>query len=166
MDKSFSVLIVDDNAYMRTIITTIVRAFGTTVIDEAANGADALERLRTRKFDCAIVDLAMDPINGLEFLHLVRTSKDSPDRYLPVIIVSAHSSRAQILQARDAGADEILTKPVTASALLARLKAVIEERRPFVSSGAYFGPDRRRKRVIDYAGPFRRHDDPDIFGKG
>lgn len=159
MPQGRSLLIVDDNAYMRTIVATIARACGVAIVEEAADGAEAFERMRHRKFDCAVVDLKMDPLNGIEFLRLLRSGKDSPDPHLGVIVLSAHSGHARILEARDAGADEILTKPVTAAALLERLHAVIHHRRPFVASETYTGPDRRRRRAIGYRGPFRRQDD-------
>lgn len=161
--KGMAILVVDDNAYMRTIIATIARVAGATIIEEASNGADAFGHLRARKFDCATVDLNMDPINGLEFIRLLRTSKDSPDPALAVIVISAYAERARILEARDAGADEFLAKPVTASAFMSRLQAVIHARRPFVTGPTFAGPDRRRRTLTGYAGPFRRKSDRNIL---
>jgi CheY-like chemotaxis protein len=156
---NFCLLIVDDNAHMRTIISYVARACGISNIEEASSGAEAFERMRSRKVDCATVDINMDPINGLEFVQMLRTSKDSPDPYLPVIMISAHSERSQVAAARDAGADEFLTKPVTAAALLKRLAAVVERRRPFIMSRVYTGPDRRRRADADHRGPKRRRND-------
>lgn len=155
-DPKFTLLIVDDNAHMRTIIGYVARACGISHILEASNGAEAFERLRCEKVDVATVDLNMDPINGLEFVKMIRTSRDSPDPYLPVIIVSAYSERSQVQAARDAGADEFLTKPVTAQALLKRMEAVVYRRRPFVLTPAFTGPDRRRRSDDDFRGANRR----------
>ncbi len=157
--QSFTLLIVDDNAHMRTIIGYVARACGIAHILEAGNGAEAFERLRTQRVDVTTVDLNMDPINGLEFVKMIRTSRDSPDPYLPVIVISAYSERSQVQAARDAGADEFLTKPVTARALLKRMESVIYRRRPFVVTPVYCGPDRRRKTDDDFRGQKRRKAD-------
>jgi DNA-binding response OmpR family regulator len=61
-----------------------------------------------------------------------------------------------VQQARDAGINEFLAKPVSVKAMLARLTAVIEYPRPFVRTANYFGPCRRRRNSEDYAGPERR----------
>lgn len=156
----FALLIVDDNPHMRTIVSYVARACGIGIIEEAGSGAEAFEKMRTKRFDCATIDLNMDPINGLEFVKMIRTSKDSPDPYLPIIIISAYSERSKVQSARDAGADEFLTKPVTAHALLKRMESVVYRRRPFVVTPFYAGPDRRRKSDDDYRGAKRRKNDP------
>jgi len=61
-----------------------------------------------------------------------------------------------VRQARDAGTNEFLAKPVSANAILTRLLAVIEHPRPFVRTKVYFGPCRRRRTRDEYEGPERR----------
>jgi hypothetical protein len=61
--------------------------------------------------------------------------------------------------ARDAGVTEFLVKPITAHSLFSRIAEIIERPRAFVRCEGYFGPDRRRKNIENYAGPWRRHDD-------
>jgi DNA-binding response OmpR family regulator len=85
----------------------------------------------------------------------VRTDDDSPNMFLPIIMMTGHTERARIFSARDAGVTEFLAKPVTAKSLLMRLTNIIEHPRPFVRAKGYFGPDRRR-RSEEYAGPERR----------
>jgi hypothetical protein len=63
------------------------------------------------------------------------------------------------MAARDAGVTEILAKPITAQNLMLRIAEVVDKPRAFVRCETYFGPDRRRRNVADYAGPWRRHDD-------
>ena len=60
--------------------------------------------------------------------------------------------------ARDAGVDEFIAKPVTAKALLARINSIVNHRRPFIRTGRYFGPDRRRKNM-PFDGPEKRSDE-------
>jgi DNA-binding response OmpR family regulator len=65
-----------------------------------------------------------------------------------------------VLDAINAGVDEFLVKPVRAVDVANRVNAIIERRRPFVKSGGYFGPDRRRRDDPRYKGPMRRAGDP------
>jgi hypothetical protein len=61
--------------------------------------------------------------------------------------------------ARDAGVTEFLAKPITAHDLFSRIAEIVERPRGFVRCESYFGPDRRRRMVDDYAGPWRRNED-------
>jgi two-component system, chemotaxis family, chemotaxis protein CheY len=157
--KPLSLLIVDDNAYMRTIVTIVARAAGIAEVDEADSGPAALEMLRRRKYTALTVDLKMEPLDGVEFVRMLRRSADSPDPSAAVIVISAYSERSRVIAARDAGADEFLTKPLTVKDFLNRLESVIHNRRPFVRTPSYFGPDRRRVNDPLYLGPWRRKDD-------
>jgi two-component system, chemotaxis family, chemotaxis protein CheY len=157
--REFTLLVIDDNAHMRTIISYVAKACGITRIAEADDGAQAFELMRTERFSCATVDLNMTPISGLEFVRMIRTSRDSPDPYLPIIVISAYSERSQVNAARDAGADEFLTKPVTAAALLQRMHAVVNRRRPFIVGPNFTGPDRRRRDDPKNRGRLRRKTD-------
>jgi DNA-binding response OmpR family regulator len=73
-------------------------------------------------------------------------------------MITGHSERARITEARDAGINEILIKPISATQLYQRIKSVIDMPRQFVESDGYFGPDRRRRRYPSYTGPDRRAD--------
>ena len=74
-------------------------------------------------------------------------------------MVTGHSTFARVNEARDAGVSEFLTKPLTARVVVERLHQAIEHPRPFVRSGDYFGPDRRRRVDPAYDGPRRRESD-------
>ena len=98
----------------------------------------------------------MDEMNGIEFTKEVRNSPTSPNPYVPIIMLTGHTSADCVQQARDAGVNEFLAKPVSVKAMLARLTADIEYPRPFVRTANYFGPCRRRRNNEDYKGPERR----------
>jgi DNA-binding response OmpR family regulator len=149
-------LIVDDNAYMRQIVETVLRAWGAKKVSHAADGAEALGILQDRMVDIVICDLAMAILDGLEFIRLLRHAKDSPNPYVPIIVMSGHTERRNVISARDAGAHEFLAKPVSAKELYERVMAVIEQPRPFVRTQTYFGPDRRRRLEDFYQGTERR----------
>lgn len=149
-------LVVDDNSQMLNIVKTILRGFGAVYIFEARDASDAFSRLKNDSIDIVIVDFMMEVLDGVEFVHMVRNSSDSPNRYVPVIMLTAHSERSRVTQARDAGVNEFCTKPVTALELFRKITAIVEHPRPFIKTDSYFGPDRRRRQKADYNGPERR----------
>lgn len=153
---SLNILLVDDNQHMRSIAGAVLHSADIQKVYEASDGAAALELLRHHPIDIALVDYNMFPMNGVEFTRLVRNSPDSPNVYLPIIMMSGHAERHRIYAARDAGVTEFLVKPITAKAILDRINAVIFKPRPFVKTNSYFGPCRRRRDLVDYAGPLRR----------
>ena len=154
--ENLRVLLADDNTHMRSIVSAVLKSIGIKHIREAKNGAEALTALREWPADVAMVDFRMEPVNGVEFTKLVRYAKDSVNIYLPIIMLTGYADRARVLEARDSGVTELIVKPVTAQAVIARLNAVIFHPRPFVRTDAYFGPCRRRKSNAAYTGPERR----------
>ncbi len=154
--KSLNVLLVDDNQNMRAITSAVLHSADIRNVHEADEGASAFDVLRRHAVDLAIVDFNMFPLDGVEFTRLVRTSADSPNPYLPIIMMTGHSERARVYEARDAGVNEFIVKPITAKAVLDRINAVILRPRAFIKSEGYIGPCRRRRDAPDYAGPFRR----------
>ncbi len=158
--QSVNVLLVDDNQHMRAITSAILTSAGIRKIREVADGAQALQALRIESVDLAIVDFNMFPLDGVEFTRLVRNSPDSANPYLPIIMMTGHSEKSRVQEARDAGVTEFVVKPITAKAILDRIQAVIFRPRAFVKSEAYFGPCRRREaHGRNYNGPFRRSTD-------
>lgn len=153
------VMLVDDNHHMRSIVSAVLAGVGVEQIRECWDGAEALDALRQWPADVAIVDFHMAPIDGVEFTRLVRNAADSPNPFLPIIMLTGYAERSRVMEARDAGVTEFVVKPVTARAVLERLNAVIFHPRPFIRTSEYFGPDRRRRQEPSYAGPWRRSDD-------
>jgi len=153
---ALQILLVDDNQHMRAITTAVLQSAGIRKVREAADGAAALEVLREHSVDLVIVDFNMFPLDGVEFTRLVRNSPDSANPYLPIIMMTGHSEKSRVYEARDAGVTEFVVKPITAKAILDRIQAVIFKPRPFVKTDGYFGPDRRRVQSATYTGPWRR----------
>ena len=141
---SLAVLIVDDNRHMRTVVRTILEAMGIKQIREAADGADALQKFALFPADLIICDRVMQPMDGVELVQRVRTGAESPNPYVPIIMLTAHTEVARIVEARNAGVHEVLAKPISAKALAERIAALFENPRPFIRSAAYFGPTQRR----------------------
>jgi two-component system chemotaxis response regulator CheY len=152
-------LVVEDNQHMRTLLRSLLNALGIMTVLEATNGEDAFTLLRDKQPDIILSDLSMKPMDGIAFAREVRMSKNSPNPYIPIIMVTGHTERHRIEAARDAGVTEVLAKPITAGNLFQRIGEIVDRPRPFVKCTDYFGPDRRRRATEDYTGPFRRRED-------
>ncbi|WP_374653913.1 response regulator [Phenylobacterium sp.] len=153
--RALSILVVDDNEQMRTIIGTVLSAAGVGRLYYAADGRTGLDSLARYDIDVAYVDYEMPVMNGLDFI--ARTRALGPEtRLTPIIMLTGHSDMMRLSAARDRGVNEFLAKPVTARNILLRLEAVIMRPRPYIDAPDFFGPDRRRRQAPDYRGPRRR----------
>ena len=159
--ENVTFLVVDDNRFMRSILKGLLHSFGAKQVVEADDGASALKELQSASVDIVITDLMMDPLDGLDLTRLIRTSDDSKNPYVPIITVSGHTETHRVTEARDAGVNEFLAKPISAKALYSRIFAVITQNREFVRSRHYFGPCRRRSK-IPWHGSERRKPEQDL----
>ena len=160
--RALSILVVDDNQQMRTIIGTVLAAAGVGRIYYAADGRAGLESLARYEIDVVYADYEMPTMNGLDFIARVR-AQGGAARLTPIIMLTGHSDMLRLSAARDRGVNEFLAKPVTARNILLRLEAVIMRPRPYVQAPDFFGPDRRRRQSPDYRGPRRRASDKDVL---
>ena len=149
-------LVVDDNLHMLTIVKTILRGFGAINVFESKSADDAFERLRRDSIDIVVLDYLMGDEDGVAFLRRLRRDETSPAPFVPVIMLTAHSERARVEAARDAGVSEFCAKPITALEMFRKIASVINHSRQFVRTEGYLGPDRRRRSDPAYPGPERR----------
>lgn len=152
------VLLVDDNHHMRVLLTEILRALGVRHIFEASDGAEGLQAIRHNPVDIIMTDLSMQPLDGIDFVRLLRRTPGH-SQMTPVIMITGHSTLQRVHEARDAGVNEFLAKPLTARGVLGRVALVIDHPRAFAKTDTYFGPDRRRRCDPNWAGPWRRSSD-------
>ena len=151
-------LVVDDNVHMTHLGKTLLKGFGAAHVFEAKNITDAFMRLKHDNIDIIILDYLMSDEDGVDFIRRIRNNTDSPNPFVPVIMLTAHSEKSRVEQARDAGVNEFCAKPITAQEMFRKIVAVIESPRPFVQNSSYRGPDRRRRDDPNYAGEERRAD--------
>ena len=149
-------VVVDDNAYMRRIVRTLLHGFGTRDVYEAEDGAAGLEALTRTAPDILITDWATPIFDGLELTRMIRQPDTSPNPFVPILMLTGHSEKRRVTAARDAGVTEFLVKPISAKALFQRIVNIVINPRPFVRTKSYFGPDRRRSANPGYTGPERR----------
>ncbi len=153
-------LIAEESRYMLTVLRQQLKAFEIKEIVEAQNGDDAAQLLHASEVDFTIVDSGMAPVDGLTFTRHVRTGKNIPNAELPVIVLIAHPSVEIIAAARDAGATEVLCKPVSAQLLFDRIQHAVKNSRDFVRTESFAGPDRRRRKDEQPVNGEERRDNP------
>ena len=122
MTTSATILVVDDEAQIRRVLRTALVAGGYKV-REARSGEEALEKLREEIPDLLIVDINMPGIDGFQVCREIRESCDAP-----IIMLSVRNSERDKVRALDAGADDYVVKPFSASELLARIRANLRRR--------------------------------------
>lgn len=149
------VLIVEDTLYMANMLRGILNGLGVRNIVSARTGEDALSALLRGKIDLAIMDDLEPPLDGLSVVRAVRTAEETNLNDIPVIYVTTRRERGSIIEARDAGVTEILSKPFSAQQLIDRIETVLTRPRAIVRSAAFTGPDRRRR---DGKAPVKRRE--------
>jgi len=157
--SKLKILVVEDIAPMRQLFVTVLRNLGIQNITEAANGEEAFEKFSRDNHDIVLTDWMMEPGDGLELTHKIRHSAESPNKMVPIVLITGYSAWSRVETARDKGVTEFLIKPFTANDIAKRLAYVITNPRDFIEVDNFFGPDRRRRIDPAYTGPRRRQED-------
>ncbi len=153
--ERLSVLIVEDSLFIRSLLINSLRILGVGKVNAVDHGGDAIEFMQkvksdpmsvgTQEVDVVISNWQMSPVDGMILLRWIRRHKDSPDRFIPFIMITGFSEPKRVQEARDLGVTEFLAKPFTIQAIGEKLISIIERQRQFVHTKDYFGPDRRRR---------------------
>ena len=120
------ILVIDDNHNMRKLVANILEGAGVKSVQTCATAMEAFDDLLSFPASLIICDWNMSPVDGVTFIRMVRTSNESPNKGVPIIMLTGHPEKELVLEARDAGADAFLAKPVSPKALLDRVAALIE----------------------------------------
>lgn len=150
------VLIVDDMQAMLALTVSLLKNFGFKSVDGARSAEDGYELFKQHNHDIVITDWLMEPMDGLELIKMIRRGEDSPNKFVPIILMTGYSDKPRVMTARDQGTTEFLMKPYTVRDMYARITQIIEKPRQFVEASEFFGPDRRRKRIFEYSGADKR----------
>ena len=117
-----SILIVDDYADARDVLTTLLGAVGFDV-RTASNGPDALAIALNETPSLAVLDLSLPGMSGVEVARAIR--EQERDRPMPLVALTGYSDPEHLNQARDAGFDLVLTKPCTPSILIDEIRRLL-----------------------------------------
>ena len=143
--SDINVLIIDDNRYTLSMLREMLRWLNVRNVNFAKNGKEALSiKVET---DLVFCDLQMEPVSGMEFTNLLRTNKTAYPRSTPIIMLTGHTERERVIQARDMGSSLYLAKPISVRRLYQAITQIIGSSQKFIETDGYIGPDRRRKNV-------------------
>ena len=123
VDLNMQVLIVDDYSTMLRILRNLLKQLNFTNIDEATDGVDALQKLKTKNYGLVISDWNMEPMSGFELLKKVRADDDL--KSLPFIMVTAESKTDNVVAAKQAGVSNYIVKPFNADTLKTKISSVL-----------------------------------------
>jgi two-component system chemotaxis response regulator CheY len=122
IDPGMPILIVDDYQTMVKIMRNLLKQIGFENVDDASNGAAALEKLNAKQYGLVISDWNMEPMTGFELLQKMRESGQNME--VPFIMVTAESKTDNIVAARKAGVSNYLVKPFNQQSLKAKIDQV------------------------------------------
>jgi len=142
--KDLTVLIVEDVEHFRDLLKAILTTLDIKNIIEAKNGDEAIELIEEHQVDVAFMDWKMSGLNGIDCVKKIRSEMSLSDRFVPIIMITGYQSEELMEDARNAGVNEVLLKPISARSLLSCFIRVMERQNIFVESDNFFGPDRRR----------------------
>ena len=123
VDLAMNVLIVDDYATMLRIVRNLLKQIGFANIEEATDGSQALQMMKTKKFGLVISDWNMEPMTGIQFLREVR--QDDSLKVTPFIMVTAESKAENVAEAKKVGVSNYIVKPFNADTLKQKIASVL-----------------------------------------
>ena len=138
--EHLSFALIDDNFHIRRMLRAMLYSFGSREIFEADDGANGLEIIEIHSPDIVILDLIMPLLDGFDFVQMVRNPHSCKYPRVPIIMLTGHAEKRNVLKARDLGVTEFMCKPFSAETLYKRIKCVVEQPRQFVETKDYFGP--------------------------
>lgn len=137
--SSLRILVVDDQALVRALISQILRTIGfvASSISQSTDGIHAIKTLNIRSFDLIICDLHMEALDGMDLLKEIRCGRTQNVPNLPFIFLSAHPERPTIMQAVDLSADGFIVKPPKPTDIEKKIEDALKHTRPPVDPLRY-----------------------------
>lgn len=130
-------LVVDDEPFIRSMVCRVLKKIGATQVTEATDGADGMAKIAKSKPDMVLLDIMMEPMNGLTFLKTVRMGVSGATWKLPVIVLSGSDDRAVFGTAMALDCNAFVQKSSNLGGLEARIRRVADEKMEYKESRAY-----------------------------
>ena len=153
--RDLVILVADTSSFGRRIIHGILRGFGANKVVLAEKPSELIQALYHQRIDMLICDLQFPPHGGISTTRQIRRDTKNENRTSPILITTGYPSGSIIKNARDAGANMVIAKPMSANSLYDRLSWIVFNPRRFIDTATYFGPDRRFK-IEGYPGGIGR----------
>lgn len=138
-------LIADPSSYLCMLVHGMLRGFGANKVIEVRDSLGVFQVLSGQKVDILLCDSRLPPHGGLKLTHAIRRNENNENRTVPILMMSSDTRETTVKNARDAGANMVIAKPISPSNLYDRLAWLAFNPHKFVDTVNYFGPDRRFK---------------------
>lgn len=122
-DPNMKILVVDDMSTMRRIVKNILKQLGFANLEEAENGEEALQKLRSDSYGFVVSDWNMPVMPGIAMLKAIRA--DDKLKHIPVLMVTAEAQKENLIEAIQAGVSNYIVKPFNAATLKTKLSSVL-----------------------------------------
>lgn len=157
--RSVTTLMVDRDRYTRSLIAQMLRGFGVGGIEAVDSGEAAMKYVKEHFVDLLIVEADLPDMSGADFIKWIRRENKEPLRFVPILILSGYTQMNMISVVRDAGANIVVKKPVSAQTLFDRVGWIARTPRAYIETADFVGPDRRFKEIVPPSGEYRRETD-------
>lgn len=143
--NNLTVLVADENDGSRRILSELLHAMGARDIHAVGTFALAQQFVTSEPIDVFVCDMHLGDDRGAELVASLRAMEGHVNKKIPVLLTCSHIRHQELKSSRDCGANMLLAKPFSVSALYDRLAWIAHRPRPFLISERYKGPDRRFK---------------------
>ncbi len=155
--RDINIFVVDGIDFTASLQRQMLRVLGARNIRVYTRSDKAWSDFKRTPADIILTGWRIRPFSGLAFVDKLRNDGETPNPYVPIIMVTGYSDEEHVGIARDAGVNEYVIKPFSPKSLFSRIEAVIDRPRRFVRVPDFFGPDRRRT-TKPFTGPERREE--------
>ena len=160
MEKSefaqLRIMLVSGKTHGAQTLRSVLSLAGVTRITFVENPHKALDLLIMEDFDAVYADDDCGLIDDMTFAMAVRRRPGVRYPMMPVFVFQEQARRSDVEEARDMGASDFLTCPISPKTIMTKLEAALLNPRPFIKAPAFFGPDRRAKARPVWTGEERR----------
>jgi two-component system chemotaxis response regulator CheY len=132
-NTALRVLVVDDFPTMRRIVKNLLKQIGFENIDEAEDGMQALQKLKTGQYGLVVSDWNMPNMEGIDLIRKIRQDPKLKDT--PFLMVTAEAEKEKVIEAIKAGVDNYIVKPFTAEVLKEKLEKISEKKKSLKAGG-------------------------------
>lgn len=153
---ALGILLLSEKNHAAQTLRAVLTLAGVTRIATFDNSRRALEILTMDNYDAVFCGEYAKPVDGMSFPVAVRRVSGILNPLVPVFVFHEHARRRSVEEARDTGATDFLTCPISPKTVMAKLEAAIVNPRPFIKAPDYFGPDRRARQRPVWTGEERR----------
>jgi len=153
---ALSVMLVSEKNHASQTLRAVLALAGVTRITGVTGSRHALDILTMDNYDAVFCDEESETVDGLTFPLAVRRMSGILNPLLPVFVFQERARRRSVEAARDTGATDFLTCPISPRTVMLKLEAALVHPRPFIKALAYFGPDRRARQRPVWSGNERR----------